>query len=188
MSDLPKKPEHDVHPDFPTSPNPGSISGSQPKLLLSKGADGTYGSPQRSPEELLHRFKIADDIVGQLLRYFNRKKTAHPEWTDEKNLERIRLALINKAAEGKWKFTEAEQQWIMNRLRELCLDAPGDKTSEHLVREPNEREIPDHHKPVFSLSDLATTPTRTPEQIRRAIAEGRFAEMTPWQAGCDDED
>ncbi|MGV7211505.1 hypothetical protein ACLB1G_27010 [Oxalobacteraceae bacterium A2-2] len=124
MSDLPKKAMHEIHPDFPTSPNPGAISGSQPKLLLCRGENGTYVSPRRSPEDILHRFEIADDIVNQLLKYFNRKKTEYPEWTAERNLERIRLALINKAAEGKWKFTEAEQQWIMNRLRERCLDAP----------------------------------------------------------------
>lgn len=47
-----------------------------------------------------------------------RKKKEFPDWTDEKNYERIRLALINKADDGKWRFTDAEQAWIMARLRE----------------------------------------------------------------------
>lgn len=42
-------------------------------------------------------------------------------------------------------------------------------------------------KPIVSASELRITPPRTPEQIRRLIAEGRFAEMTPGQAGIDDE-
>lgn len=42
-------------------------------------------------------------------------------------------------------------------------------------------------KPVFSLSQLRITPPQTPEDIRRAMAEGRFAEMTLRQAGCDED-
>lgn len=38
-------------------------------------------------------------------------------------------------------------------------------------------------KPVFSAEQLLITPKRTAEDIRRDIAEGRVAEMTPGQAG-----
>jgi hypothetical protein len=107
-----------IHPDFPVEPILGAVGGAQPKLLLKRGANGTYGIPSRSPEEIMHRFTVADDIANQLVTYFKRKKREYPEWTDEKNYERIRLALINKANEGKWCFTEAEQAWIMCRLRE----------------------------------------------------------------------
>jgi hypothetical protein len=37
--------------------------------------------------------------------------------------------------------------------------------------------------PVFSASQLRVTPKRTAEDIRRDLAERRFAEMTPDQAG-----
>jgi hypothetical protein len=40
---------------------------------------------------------------------FKRKKMENPEWADDKNYERIRLALINRATEGRWPFTEDEQ-------------------------------------------------------------------------------
>jgi len=120
MPTQPETPKPEIHPDFPTGRSPGAIGGAQPKLLLNRRADGMYESPQRSPEELLHRYTIADDIVGQLVSYFQRKKREFPEWSDEKNLERIRLALIKKAAEGKWTFTVEEQGWIMARLRERC--------------------------------------------------------------------
>jgi hypothetical protein len=108
----------ELPPDFPNEPVLGSIGGAQPKLLMKRAIDGTYGVPMRSPEEILHRFTCANDITDQLVTYFKRKKMEHPEWTDEKNYERIRLALIEKAVRGKWLFTEAEQVWIMNRLRE----------------------------------------------------------------------
>ncbi len=118
MSETRKTDQRGLHPDFPVEPILGAIGGAQPKLLLSRSENGTYVSPRRSPEEIMHRFTVADDIADQLVSYFKRKKMEYPDWTDEKNYERIRLALINKAAEGKWSFTEAEQKWIMDRLRE----------------------------------------------------------------------
>lgn len=108
----------ELHPDFPVEPILGAVGGAQPKLLLKRSLNGSYRVPQRSREETMHRFMVADDIADQLVTYFKRKKSEHPEWADEKNYERIRLALINKASEGKWRFTEAEQAWIMCRLRE----------------------------------------------------------------------
>lgn len=118
MPKFPEDAKNTIPEDFPTGRGPGSIGGAQPKLLLSKRANGMYGNPLRSHEELLHRYESADDLVGQLVTYFQRKKREFPGWGDEKNLERIRRALINKAAEGKWKFTPDEQDWIMDRLRE----------------------------------------------------------------------
>lgn len=41
----------------------------------------------------------------------------------------------------------------------------------------------DAGKPVFSASQLKITPPRTADDIRRSMAEGRFAEMTPDLAG-----
>jgi hypothetical protein len=118
MSEFKKTDMRVMHPDFPVKPILGAIGGAQPKLLLTRGENGTYVSPSRPHQEIMRRFEAADDIADQLASYFKRKKMENPEWTDEKNYERIRLALINKAAQGKWPFTEDEQQWIMNRLRE----------------------------------------------------------------------
>lgn len=118
MSETTRTEARVIHPEFPVELIFGAIGGAQPKLLLSRGANGTYASPQRSPEEIEHRFTVADEIADQLVGYFMRKKGEFPDWTDEKNYERIRLALINKVDEGKWRFTDAEQAWIMARLRE----------------------------------------------------------------------
>ena len=157
------RPRH-LHPDFPNEPIIAAVGGAQLKLALCRGDDGMYRSPRRSPEEVMHRFEVADDLADQLVTYFKRKKSEYPEWTDEKNFERIRLALINKAREGKWPFTDSEQAWIMCRLRERSV----------------ERELP-----IFSASQLRIAPQRTPEDIRQAIEDGRFAEMTPDQSGYD---
>lgn len=40
----------------------------------------------------------------------------------------------------------------------------------------------DVNKPIFSASQLGETLTRTPEDVRRDVRDGRFAEMTPEQA------
>lgn len=118
MSDISRTGSRELHPEFPNNPILGAVSGAQPKLLLRRNDDGTYSEPRPSAEEIMHRFEVADDITDQLVVYFRRKKLEHPEWTDDTNLERIRLGLIRKATEGRWPFTEAEQAWIMNRLRE----------------------------------------------------------------------
>lgn len=196
MSEISKKSLRELHPDFPNELTLGAVGGAQDKLTLRRGDSGTYISPRRSPEEIRHRFEAADDLVDQLVSYFRRKKAEFPDWTDEMNLERIRLGLIQKAEQGKWTYTEAEQGWIMARLRERCLEPlePGHQT-EQLMPKPNsnsdcddpDHENPDHEKPVFYASSLSITPSRTPEQIRRLIAEGRIAEMTPGQAGYDEE-
>lgn len=98
-----------LHPDFPVEPILRAVGGARPKMLLKRGENGTYDISRRSLEEIRHRFTVADDIAGQLVTYFKRKKRKFPKWTDEKHYERIRLALINKATEGKWRFTDAEQ-------------------------------------------------------------------------------
>lgn len=106
--------------EFPNDIVPGVVSGAQPKLLLQRKADGKYSSPRRSPAQLKERMAVAADIVTQLGAYFLRKKSEHPDWADEHNLERIRRGLQAKAIDGKWPFSQAEQRWIMARLRELC--------------------------------------------------------------------
>jgi hypothetical protein len=42
----------------------------------------------------------------------------------------------------------------------------------------------DAEKPMFSASQLSETPPRTPEDVRRDVRNGRFAEMTLDQAGA----
>jgi hypothetical protein len=120
MSQTHGTPNQDIHPDFPDEPTLGSVGGVHSKLLLRKGDNGNYAAARRSPEELKKRFDAANEIAPQLGDYFLRKKRQNPDWSDEANLERIRLAIVDKVAKGKWPFTEAEQAWIMDRVRERC--------------------------------------------------------------------
>lgn len=53
---------------------------------------------------------------------------------------------------------------------------------------PLRRDTPTHEKRTLCASQLKNTPPQTSEEIGRLMAEGRFAEMTPRLAGCDDED
>lgn len=48
--------------------------------------------------------------------------------------------------------------------------------------------LPDHELPIFAAFQLRITPRRTSDDIRRAVAEGRFAEMTSGLAGYDDDE
>lgn len=118
MSSIEKIKKRSLHPDFPVEPILGSVSGIQPKLLLTRGEEGNYVSPRRSMSDVMVRFEAADDVVSQLRDYFLRKKKENPDWTDEKNFERIKLGIAAKAASGKWPFSVEEQVWIMDRLRE----------------------------------------------------------------------
>lgn len=122
MYELPNATGRALHPEFPNEPILGAIGGAQPKLLLYRGEDGTYQVPRRSHEEIMRRFEAADDLVGQLVVYFKRKKAEFPDWTDEKNLERIRLAVIRKVQQREWPYTQSEQKWILDRLRERTLE------------------------------------------------------------------
>jgi hypothetical protein len=117
-----------LHPDFPNEPIVGAVSGGQPKLTLRRGENGTYEVPRQSKEEIMRRFEAADDLVGQLVAYFKRKKVEFPDWTDEKNFERIRVAVIEKVRQGKWPYTQSEQNWILDRLREQSVGLNCGKT------------------------------------------------------------
>lgn len=47
------------------------------------------------------------------------------------------------------------------------------------------RDVPEHGRPIFCASQLRITPPQRPEDIRRTLSEGRFAEMTSHLAGYD---
>jgi hypothetical protein len=120
MSQANKSSKHEIHPQFPVEPILGFVSGMQPKLLLRKGENGNFVSTRRTTPEIMERFEICDHMVEELKTYFLRKKRENADWSDEKNLERIRLGLLKKVANGEWHFTEAELAWIMDQVRERC--------------------------------------------------------------------
>ena len=82
--------------------------------------------------------------------------------------------------------------WILPKDGDsVALAAAGQRVGWHEVTggaaPATERPLPSRNEVrVFCLSQLQATPPRTPEDIRRLMAAGRFAEMTPGQAGDDD--
>jgi transcriptional regulator with XRE-family HTH domain len=75
----------------------------------------------------------------------------------------------------------------------FALDASRQSAEWHEVKggPTSAKELPsllDSELPIFSASQLRITPPRTPEDVQRAIAGGRFAEMSPGLAGDDDDE
>lgn len=110
-------------PDFPAEPILAAVGGAQPKLALCRDENGAYVSPYRSSKEIMRRYQAADNLVRQLVIYFERKKIEFPAWSDEIHLERIRRGLARKVQQGGWFYTEAEQRWVISQLRERCCSA-----------------------------------------------------------------
>jgi hypothetical protein len=61
-------------------------------------------------------------------------------------------------------------------------DTPMPHSDQDMAPEP---AAPPRSRRVVSASHLKHTPPRTADDIRRLMREGRFAEMTPGQAGDD---
>lgn len=75
----------------------------------------------------------------------------------------------------------------------FALDASGQSAEWHEVNggQTSAKKLPsllDSELPIFSASQLRIAPPRRREDIRRAMAEGRFAEMSPGLAGDDDDE
>ena len=103
--------------DFPRDPSPASLAGMQPKfaarLIDSKLVVGL------THEELFRRYDTCEDLARQLVAYYARSASEHPDWSKELILERIRDALRDKVAIGVWDLSASEQEWVMGRLEKL---------------------------------------------------------------------
>lgn len=103
--------------DFPTTPEPGSISGYQPKLLV-RLVDGQYLAGW-SAEELEARFDNCNDLVNQLTAYCRRKLAEQLGLGLDELLPRVRASAESKG----WDVTPSEMDWIMSKLSS-CLSNP----------------------------------------------------------------
>jgi hypothetical protein len=118
MSQAPREYKRIIHPDFPHETIIGTVGGVQPKVLVRRDAEGNYVAGEITIEEVLQRFDMCDDLADQLGIYAMRKKRENPDWTTELTVERIRKAIADKVAIGKWTLSVAEQAWIIDRVRE----------------------------------------------------------------------
>lgn len=110
MNDSSKQNDVNVPADFPRNPDPGSISGFQPKLLARRiGEKFVVGY---TPEEVKQRYLYCQDLVDQLVPYCERKKREHPDWSEAYLLEQIKASLHRKD----WGLSALEIDWMVSQL------------------------------------------------------------------------
>lgn len=102
--------------DFPREPDPSALSGAQPKLAV-RLVDGKYISGYTA-EERAERHDMCADLVLQLARYYQRKRSERPERTKEELLTLIAEALPAK----NWGLSRAEIEWCVLRLTAEVVD------------------------------------------------------------------
>lgn len=112
-----------VPDDFPREPDPGSVTGVQPKLLV-REVDGRYQS-DFTEEQLWVRYDACEDLASQLSAYVSRKIAASGLSPDVA-LTRAEKGVRLKVDAGEWDFSRREVAWVIKRTRELLLAATDD--------------------------------------------------------------
>ncbi|WP_342959546.1 hypothetical protein [Paraburkholderia azotifigens] len=110
--------DRQVPADFPREPDPGALTGVQPKLLV-REVDGCYQSAL-SDVELWVRFDACEDLASQLSAYVSRK-IASSGLSPDVALTRAEKGVRLKVDAGEWDFSQREVAWVMKRTRQLLL-------------------------------------------------------------------
>ncbi|RDU99089.1 hypothetical protein [Trinickia dinghuensis] len=105
-----------VPDDFPREPDPGAVSGGQPKLLV-REVDGRYQSAL-TDEELWVRHDACEDLAAQLAEYASRNIETSG-LTPDVALSRAEKGVRLKVDAGEWEFSQLEVAWVMKRTRQL---------------------------------------------------------------------
>ena len=108
-----------VPDDFPREPDPGSVTGVQPKLLV-REVDGRYQS-SLSEEQLWVRYDACEDLASQLSAYALRK-VATSGLSPDVALTRAEKGVRLKVDTGEWDFSQPEVAWVMKRTRQLLFE------------------------------------------------------------------
>ncbi|SAK72523.1 hypothetical protein AWB75_03896 [Caballeronia catudaia] len=110
--------DRQVPADFPREPDPGGVTGVQPKLLV-REVDGRYLSAL-TDEELWVRYDACEDLAAQLSEYALRK-IATSGLTRDVALNRAEKGMRLKVDAGEWDFSQLEVAWVIKRTRQLLL-------------------------------------------------------------------
>jgi hypothetical protein len=70
-------------------------------------------------DEWLERYEGCEDLAQQCATYCARKVAENPALTQELCLENVRKGFTRKVQSGEWDFSEAEQEWVMTRARQI---------------------------------------------------------------------
>lgn len=111
-----------VPDDFPREPDPGSVTGVQPKLLV-REVDGRYQSGL-TDEQLWVRYDACEDLARQLSAYVSRKINSS-RLSPNMALTRAEKGMRLKVDAGEWEFSPAEVAWVMKRTEESLLGKTG---------------------------------------------------------------
>ncbi|WP_112187140.1 hypothetical protein [Ralstonia sp. GX3-BWBA] len=103
--------------DFPRDMPQASLSGAQSKLAV-RLVNGQYVNGL-TDDEWLERYEGCEDLAKQFAAYCTRKVDGNPALTQELCLERARKGFALKVRRGEWDFSEAEQDWVMKRARQI---------------------------------------------------------------------
>ena len=112
-----------VPDDFPREPDPGSVTGVQPKLLA-REVDGRYQSGLPA-EQLWMRYDACEDLASQLAAYALRK-IATSGFASNVTLARAEKGLRMKVDVGEWDLSQREVVWVMKRTHQLLQAAYDD--------------------------------------------------------------
>lgn len=109
--------KQEIPSDFPRETLVGSVPGAQPKLLV-RLVNGRYVNGL-TDEEWLERYECCEDLAQQCATYCTRKVAENLALTQELCLANVRKGFALKVDSGEWDFSEAEQDWVMKRARQI---------------------------------------------------------------------
>ena len=99
-----------VPPDFPRPTHHGTVSGAQPKLLMTQ-YQGLFYVPGCTPPEIFERWDVCEDLAKQLsVKSLESKTGKRSHMTELEILDQYLPRLIAT----RW-TTEEEAQWIIRR-------------------------------------------------------------------------
>lgn len=103
--------------DFPREAPLASVPGAQPKLAV-RLVNGKYITGL-TDEEWLERYDGCEDLAQQCATYCARKVAENPALTHQLCLANVRKGFALKVQRGEWDLSDAEQDWVMKRARQI---------------------------------------------------------------------
>ncbi|MCT7328815.1 hypothetical protein [Ralstonia mojiangensis] len=103
--------------DFPHETPLASVPGAQAKLAVRLVNNKYVSGP--TDEERLERYMGCEDLAQQCSIYCTRKVSENSALSRERCLTNVRKGFALKVERGEWSLTEAEQDWVVNRARQI---------------------------------------------------------------------
>ena len=103
-------------PDFPREPELGSVSGAQPKLLLTKVGDRFLTG--FTEDEVHRRWLVCEDLVQQIVAKTGKRMREGRINDLNDHVNKLQVWLEAQAWEG-WSVTSAEARWMRDRIQKL---------------------------------------------------------------------